>query len=73
MASLVRIATYLRAVLAPHIALQLVDQRRLRAPHDIERDGMMGVGVTTEAANLETKVARVERVTERGATAAPAP
>src|SRR5215472_10753107 len=59
MAPLVRIAAHLRTVLAPHVALQLVDRRRFRSPHDVERDGLMGVAA--EAANLKVGVPRLER------------
>ena len=64
MASLVRIAAHFRAVFAPHVALQLVDRRRLRTSHNIESDRLMGVAA--EAANLEVGIPRIERVTERG-------
>jgi hypothetical protein len=64
MAPLVRIAAYLRAILAPHVALQLVNRRRLRPPHDVERDGL--VRVAAKALHLEIRVPGVERVTERG-------
>jgi hypothetical protein len=54
MAPLVRIAAHLRAILASHIALQLMDRRRLRAPHDIERHRL--VGVAAEATDLQIDV-----------------
>ena len=63
MAPLVRIAGHLRAVLASHVALQLMDRRCLRAAHDVERDRLMRV--TAETADLEIDVAGIERVTER--------
>ena len=63
MAALVRIAAHLGAVLATHISLQLVDWRRLRPPHDVERDGLMSVAA--ETANFEIRITRIERVTER--------
>ena len=43
MAALVGIAPHQRAVLAPHVPLQLVDRRRLGPPHDVEGDALMGV------------------------------
>ena len=62
MAPLVRIAAHLRAILASHIALQLMDRRCLRAAHNVEGNGLMGVA--TEAADLKIEVTRVERVTQ---------
>jgi hypothetical protein len=44
------------------VSLQLMDRRRLRAPHDIERHRL--VGVAAEATDFEIEVARVERVTQ---------
>src|SRR5262249_35727388 len=70
MAALIWIAAHFRAILTPHTALQLMDRRRLRSPHDVESDGLMRV--TTEAANLKVGVPRIERVTAC-ATAAPDP
>jgi len=40
-----------------------MDRRGLRPPHDVERDGL--VGVTTQAANLKIRVPRVERIAKR--------
>jgi hypothetical protein len=54
-APLVRIAPYLRTVLASHVPLKLVYRCRLRSPHHIERDGLMRVA--TEAPNLKIQVA----------------
>src|SRR6516162_7580921 len=62
MAALVWIAPHLRAVLASHVALQLMDRRCLRAAHDAERDRLMRV--TAETADLNIEVTRVERVTQ---------
>ena len=62
MAALVRIASDLRAVLAPHVALQLMDRRCLRPPDDVQGNGL--VGVAAEAPHFEVIVARVERVAE---------
>ena len=64
MAALERTAPDLRAVLAPHIALKLVDRRRLWSADDIERDSLLGVAA--EAADLQIAITRVERVTEGG-------
>ena len=54
MAALVRIAAHFRAVLAPHVAFQLMDWRRLGPPHDVEGDGLMGIAA--EAADFEIGV-----------------
>src|SRR6476660_3449463 len=43
MAALVRIAPDFGALAAAHVALQLMDRRRLRSPHDVERDGLVRV------------------------------
>jgi hypothetical protein len=56
MAPLVRIATHVRAVLATHVALQLMDRRRLWPPHDVEGDGLMRVA--TEASDFKIEVTR---------------
>jgi hypothetical protein len=64
MAPLVGIAPHLRAVRAPHVALQLMDPRRLRPPHDVKCDGLMSVAA--EATDFAIEVACIERVTERG-------
>jgi len=42
MASLVWIAAHFRAVLASHVALKLVDRRRLRPPHGKHEIGKIG-------------------------------
>jgi hypothetical protein len=63
MAALVRIVAHLQAVLAPHIALQLVDRRRLRPPHDVQRHGL--VGIAAETADLKVELTRIERVAKR--------
>src|ERR1700736_3555843 len=63
MAPLVRIAAPLRAVLAAHVAFQLMDWRRLWPPHDVERDCLMCVAA--EAFHFEIEVTGVERVAER--------
>jgi hypothetical protein len=44
MASLVGIAPDLQAVLAPHVAFQFVDRRRLRSPHDVEGNSLVPGG-----------------------------
>jgi len=53
----------LRAVFAAHVTLELVDRRRLRPAHDVERDRLMRVAA--EAADFKVAVAGVERITER--------
>jgi hypothetical protein len=63
MAALIGITAQLRAVLASHVALQLMDRRCLRAPPNIEGNGLMGIAV--EAADLKIEVFCIERVTER--------
>src|SRR5262245_17322288 len=63
MASLVRIPAHLRAVAAAHVAFELMDRRRLRSAHDVERNGL--VGVAAEAPDLQIAVTGIERVTER--------
>jgi len=63
MASLVRIAANLRAVLAAHVALQLVDRCRLRSAHDVEGNGL--VRVAAEAADFEIAVSGIERIAQR--------
>ena len=63
MAPLARIASHLRTVLAPHVALKLVDRRRLRSPHDVQGDGL--VGVATGTADFEIIVPRIERIPQR--------
>jgi hypothetical protein len=66
MAPLVRIAPRLRAILAPHIALQLMYRRRLRSPHDVEGDGL--VRVAAKAFHFEIAKPGVDRVAQRGRT-----
>jgi hypothetical protein len=58
MASLVGIAPDLQVTLAAHIALQLMDGRRLRPPHGIQRDGLMRVAA--QAFDFEIATARHE-------------
>jgi hypothetical protein len=58
----VRIATHLRTVSTPHVPLKLVDRRRLRPAHHIERYGL--VSVASEAPNFEIEVTGVQRVTQ---------
>jgi hypothetical protein len=62
MAPLERIAAHLRAVLAAHVALKLMDRRRLRAPNDVQGDRL--VGIAAEAPDFKIKAARVERITQ---------
>ena len=64
MAPLVGIAPDLRAVLAPHVAFQFMDRRRLRSPHDVERDGLMRVAA--KAFHFEIAEPGVDRVAQRG-------
>lgn len=52
------------AILASHVSFQLVNRRRLRSPHDVERDGLMRVA--TQALHFEIAKACVDRVAERG-------
>jgi hypothetical protein len=47
MTALIGIAGHLRAVFASHIALQLVDRRRLLPAHDVERNSLMSVAAET--------------------------
>jgi len=63
MATLVRIAAHLRAVLAAHVPFQFVNRRRLRSPHDVEGNRLMRVAA--ETTNLKIAVSRVKRVAQR--------
>ena len=63
-AALVRIATNLRAVLAPHVAFESMDRRCLRSPHDVEGNGLMRV--TAKTFHFEIAEPGVDRVTQRG-------
>jgi len=63
MTALEGIAANLRAVLASHVSLQLVDGRGLGPSHNVERNGL--VRVAAETADFEIEVASVEGVTER--------
>ena len=63
MAALVQIAANFRAIFAAHVAFQLMDRRRLRPPHDIERDRLMRI--EAEALHFEIEVTGVERIAER--------
>src|SRR5438552_2744095 len=62
MTSLVRIAANLRAVLAPHVAFQFMDWRRLRPTHDIQRDRL--VRLAAKAFDFEIEITSVEGVAE---------
>ena len=55
---------HLRAVLATHVALQLVDLCCLRPANDVERDGRMRV--TAETTDFKIAVASIEGVAKRG-------
>jgi hypothetical protein len=63
MTALVRVASDLRAIFATHVALQLVDRRRLRPTHNVEGDGL--VSVAAKAFDFEISVSSIERVAER--------
>jgi hypothetical protein len=63
MAAFERIGPDLRAVLAPHVAFQFMDRRRLRSPHDVQRYGLMRVAA--KAFHFEIAKPGVDRVTER--------
>jgi hypothetical protein len=60
-ASLIRIASELRTVLAPHVAFKLM--RRLRTSNDIKRYGLIGVAPKTS--NLKVKIAGIDGVANR--------
>src|ERR1700680_2576670 len=62
MAALVGIAPHLRTVAAPHISLKLMDRRRLWAPHNVQRDCLMGIAAETP--DLEISVARVKSIAQ---------
>src|SRR6516162_8535372 len=66
MAALERIAAHLRAVLASHVSLQLVNGRGLWPPHDFQSDGLMRIAA--EAADFAIDVTSIE-----GASATVAP
>jgi len=71
MAALVVIAADGRAVLAAQVPLQFVDRRRLRPADGIEGNCLMGIAA--EAADLQVKVAGVDRVAESPGRAGPGP
>jgi dodecin len=50
-------------ILSAHVALQLVDWRCLRSPHDVKRDGLMRVAA--KAFHFEIAISRVDRVAQR--------
>jgi hypothetical protein len=50
-------------ILAAPVALQLVDRRCLRSPHDVKRDGL--VPVAAKATDFTVAVSRNERITQR--------
>ena len=62
MVALVRVAPNLRAILASHVEFQFMDRRRLRPPHDVEGDSL--VGIATEASDFEKSVTSIERVAQ---------
>lgn len=53
-----------RTILAPHVALQLVDRRRLWPPDDVQRNGL--VRVAPQAFDFKIAKAGIDRVTQRG-------
>src|SRR5262245_59371726 len=63
MAPLIRIAAELGAIAAAHVALELVDGRRLRPADDVKRDGL--VRLAAEAAHFKISVSRIARIAER--------
>jgi hypothetical protein len=63
MAALVWISTNLGAVLAAHVALQLMDRRRLGPTNDVKGDALMGIA--TEAPDFEIAITSIECVAER--------
>jgi hypothetical protein len=62
MAPLERISPDLRAILAAHVAFNLVDGRHLRSPHDCQRHGLMSV--TAKAPDFEVAISGIEGVAE---------
>jgi len=52
----------LRALVAAHVTLELVNRGRLRLPDDVERDRLMRVAA--ETLHLEVTVSCVQRVAE---------
>ena len=64
MASLVSVAPDFGTLAAAHVALQLMNGRRLRSPHDVERDGLMRVAA--KAFHFEIAEPGIERIAERG-------
>src|ERR1700722_8852132 len=62
MTALVGVSTNLRAILATHIALQLVNGRRLRPADNVQRYGL--VRVTAETADLKIQISGVQSVAE---------
>ena len=63
MAALVGIAAYLRAVLAPHVTLKLVDRGGFWPSHDVQSDGL--VRVATKTTDFEIEESGVEGVAQR--------
>src|SRR5262245_21884033 len=64
MTSLIRITPQLRAILAPHVALQLMNRRCLRSPHDVQGDSL--IGVATETSDFKIDVTRIEGIPQGG-------
>jgi hypothetical protein len=61
-AALVGIPAQLRIVSAAHVALELVDRRGLRPPHDVERYGLTCLAAV--AMYFQKAIAGIERVAE---------
>ena len=62
MATLVRVATNCRTVLASHASFKLMDRSRLRPAHDVQCDGL--VSVAAEEPDLEIALAGLERIAQ---------
>jgi hypothetical protein len=63
MTALVWVATNLRAILASHVALQLMDRCHLRPANNVQRHRLMGVAA--EAFYFQIEITSVERVAQR--------
>ena len=62
MTTFIGIAPNLRAILAPHVAFELVDGSGLRPANDVQRHRL--VRVAAEAANLKIKVSGIQRIAQ---------
>ena len=63
MAPLVGIAPDFGALAAAHVAFEFMDRRRLRSPHDVQRDGLMRVAA--KAFHFEIAITGIEGIAER--------